>query len=45
MTMADGASAATSEFAKAAVSVGGFTKNIQAGALYVKLQQGIRPVF
>ena len=35
--MADGAAAATSEFAKAAVSVGGFTKNLQSGALYVKM--------
>ena len=35
--MADGAAAATNEIAKASMAIDGFTKNVQAAALYTKL--------
>ena len=35
--MADGAAAATSEIAKASMAIDGFTKNVQAAALYTKM--------
>ena len=35
--MADGAAAATNEIAKASMAIDGFTKNVQAAALYTKM--------